>query len=87
MTVIDQTGREFKIDYSPNITGDRTRVYVNSLTPISGFKEMTFREYEDQGYGVRTGVDPSEKKFKKIWVQDYTQEKAEDLFKKLMIQQ
>jgi ribosomal protein L15 len=47
---------------------------------------MTYKEYEGKGYGIRTDVkELSEKAYKKIWIKEYEQKDAEEIFKKLGI--
>jgi predicted transcriptional regulator len=67
-------------------SGDNTFIFSSSLKPIDGYKEMTYNEYEGKGYGIRADVkDLSEKAYKKIWIKEYEQKDAEDIFKKLGI--
>jgi hypothetical protein len=74
-----------KIEIRKTVYSD-THIFSSSLKPIDGYKEMTYNEYEGKGYGIRADVkDLSEKAYKKIWIKEYEQKDAEDIFKKLGI--
>lgn len=84
LNVTKEDGTKITINTS-SLMGN-TNIYTDSLKPIDGYKEMTYKEYEGKGYGIRADVkDLSEKAYKKIWVKEYEQKDAEDIFKKLGI--
>ena len=85
MNVTKEDGTNIEISKTIQ-SGDNTFIFSSSLKPIDGYKEMTYKEYEGKGYGIRTDVkDLSEKAYKKIWIKEYEQKDAEDIFKKLGI--
>ena len=84
LKVTDKDGNEIHIATSPG--GDKTTMYSASLKQADGYEEMTYKEFEERGLGVRTDVkDISEKSWKKVWVKNYNQQDLSELTKKIAI--
>lgn len=84
LLVTDKDGNEIHIATSPG--GDKANMYSASLKQADGYEEMTYKEFEERGLGVRTDVkDISEKSWKKVWVKNYNQQDLSELTKKIAI--
>jgi hypothetical protein len=84
LLVTDKDGNEIHITTSPG--GDKTTMYSTSLKQADGYEEMTYKEFEARGLGVRADVkDISEKSWKKVWVKSYNQQDLSELAKKIAI--
>jgi len=59
------------------------KVYTFSKEAVDGFIKMPCTKFEEEGFGIATWLDVSEKSTTMVWVKEYDQKYTEELLKKL----